>query len=164
MRAQHTNTSFECAYYCHSSIALAAHCCGLAPDLAQDSGWPHFPFPPAQQCAQSSSWWPCGAGCSCPSDSACGAAQQSDVNGGWTTKNTTLLHRRAKPLERAWQQVFKEAGARVMPQPLLRDMDLAVTSADDGRQLDFVACGLSPLPLCGDATIVSSLDSEGKPK
>ena len=75
-----------------------------------------------------------------------------------------LLHCRAKPLERAWQQVLKEAGARVMPQPLLRDMDLAVTSADDGRQLDFVACGLSPLPLCGDATIVSPLDSEGKPK
>ena len=46
----------------------------------------------------------------------------------------------------------------------MRDMDLAVTAADDGRRLDVVAYGLSALPLCGDATLVSPLDFEGRPK
>ena len=79
---------------------------------------------------------------------------------------TGLLQRRAKPLERAWQQVFREAGARVVPQQLMRDMDLAVR-ADDGRQLDLVAYGLplfGGVPVCGDATLVSPLDSRGQPK
>lgn len=79
---------------------------------------------------------------------------------------TGLLQRRAKPLERVWQQVLRKAGARVVPQRLMRDMDVAVR-ADGGRQLDVVAYGLplyGGLPLCGDATLVSPLDAAGWPK
>ena len=79
---------------------------------------------------------------------------------------TGLLARRAKPLERAWQQVLREAGARVVPQQMMRDMDLAV-QATDGRQLDGVAYGLplfGGVPLCGDATLVSPLDARGQCK
>ena len=41
---------------------------------------------------------------------------------------------------------------------------MAVRSADDGRQMDAVAYGLTALPLCGDATLVSPLDFNGCPK
>ena len=80
--------------------------------------------------------------------------------------HTGLLKRRAKPLERIWQQVLREAGARTAPQQFMRDMDLAVT-ATDGRQLDVVAYGLplfGGMPICGDATLVSPLDAAGQPK
>ena len=40
----------------------------------------------------------------------------------------------------------------------------AVTSVEDGRQLDVVAYGASALPLCGDATLVNPLDFDGQPK
>ena len=79
---------------------------------------------------------------------------------------TGLLQRRAKPLERSWQLVLREAGARVVPQQMMRDMDVAVR-ASDGRQLDVVAYGLpvfGGVPLCGDATIVSPLGRQGRPK
>ena len=79
---------------------------------------------------------------------------------------TSLLQRRAKPLERSWQLVLREAGARVVPQQLMRDMDVAIT-ASDGRQLDLVAYGLpvfGGVPICGDATIVAPLDRQGRPK
>ena len=79
---------------------------------------------------------------------------------------TGLLQRRAKPLERAWTQVLSEAGGRVVPQQLLKDMDLALHAADDGRRVDVVAYGLpvfGGLPLCADATLVSPLHSDGKP-
>ena len=77
-----------------------------------------------------------------------------------------LLQRRAVPLERAWTQVLKEAGARVVPQRLLCDLDLALCTADDGRRIDAVAYGLpfyGGVPLCGDATMVSPLHSNGSP-
>ena len=53
-----------------------------------------------------------------------------------------------------------------MPQPLLRDMDLALQAADDGRRVDIVAYGLpiyGGVPVCGDATLVSPLHSDGQP-
>jgi hypothetical protein len=53
-----------------------------------------------------------------------------------------------------------------VPQPLLRDMDLALRAADDGRRIDVVAYGLSlygGVPICGDATLVSPLHSDGQP-
>ena len=40
---------------------------------------------------------------------------------------------RAKTLERAWQRVFREAGGRVRPQVLLRDLDLGLPLSDDRR-------------------------------
>ena len=76
---------------------------------------------------------------------------------------TGLLQRRAKPLERAWQTVLREAGARAVPQQMMRDMDLAIR-ATDGRQMDVVAYRLTSVPLCGDATLVSPLDIHGQPK
>ncbi len=77
-----------------------------------------------------------------------------------------LLQRRAVPLERAWRRVLREAGARIVPQQLLRDMDVALQSAEDGRRLDVVAYGLQVyggVPICGDATMVSPLHSDGTP-
>lgn len=76
---------------------------------------------------------------------------------------TGLLQRCAKPLEWSWQVVLR---ARVVPQQLMRNMDVAVR-ATGGRQLDVVAYGLpvhGGLPLCGDATLVSPLDCTGWPK
>ena len=52
----------------------------------------------------------------------------------------------------------------MVPQPLLRDLDLAVRAADDGRRVDVVAYDLplfGGLPICGDATIVSPLHCDG---
>ena len=77
---------------------------------------------------------------------------------------TGLLQRRAKPLERAWTQVLYEAGGRVVPQQMLRDMDVSLQRADDGRRLDVVAYGLrlfGGVPVCGDATMVSPLHCDG---
>ena len=75
------------------------------------------------------------------------------------------VQRRAKPLERAWQQVFREAGARVVPQAFLRDMDLGV-HASDNRRIDLVARGLplfGGVPTCGDAALVSHVHADGTP-
>ena len=77
-----------------------------------------------------------------------------------------LLQRRAGPLERAWRQVLREAGARVVHQELLRDMDISLHSAEDGRRIDVVAYNLAVyggVPLCGDATMVSPLHADGTP-
>ncbi len=73
------------------------------------------------------------------------------------------LQRRAKPLERVWMRVMREAGGRVLPQPYLRDLDLGVS---DGRRVDFIARGLpvyGGLPICGDASMVSVLHDDGAP-
>ena len=53
-----------------------------------------------------------------------------------------------------------------MAQALLRDMDLALEAADDGRRVDVVAYGLplfGGVPVCADATLVSPLHSNGEP-
>ncbi|CAK0910881.1 unnamed protein product [Prorocentrum cordatum] len=69
---------------------------------------------------------------------------------------TGLLARRAKPLERAWARVAREAGGRVVPQQLLRDTNAVVHNPLDRRQLDLVVYGISPngVPLCCDSTMV----------
>ena len=67
--------------------------------------------------------------------------------------------RRAKPLERAWQRVFREAGGRVVPQPMLRDLDLGVRPLDT-RRVDLIARGLplyGGILVCGDASLVAPL-------
>ena len=78
---------------------------------------------------------------------------------------TGLIQRRAKPFERAWGNVLREAGARIVPQQMLRDMDLALQgSAEDGRRVDVVAYNLpvfGGVPICADATIVSVLHRDG---
>ena len=63
--------------------------------------------------------------------------------------------------------MLREAGARVAPQPLLRDLDLAIIAADDGRRVDVVAYDLplfGGVPVCGDATLVSPLHCDGTPR
>ncbi|CAK0807356.1 unnamed protein product [Prorocentrum cordatum] len=76
---------------------------------------------------------------------------------------TGLLARRAKPLERAWARVAREAGGRVVPQQLLRDTNAVVHNPLDRRQLDLVVYGISPngVPLCCDSTMVSPLRRDG---
>ena len=76
------------------------------------------------------------------------------------------VRRRARPLEKIWARVFREAGCRVLENVLLRDMGIAGISAEDGRKLEVVATG-SPLaqgiPLAVDATMVSALHGNGEP-
>ena len=75
--------------------------------------------------------------------------------------------RRALPFERAWIQVFREAGLNVQPKPLVRNLGLIpAPPASDGRQLDFVATGsdlCGGLPLGCDPTLRSVLDCKGVP-
>ena len=75
-----------------------------------------------------------------------------------------LLRRRARPLERAWARVFREAGARVVENMFLRDTNLPDIAVTDGRRLEVVALGLSVeqgVPLGCDATLVSPLHADG---
>ena len=53
-----------------------------------------------------------------------------------------------------------------MPQQQLRDMDLSIEAADDGRRIDVVAYDLpvyGGVPVCGDATMVSPIRADGQP-
>ena len=79
---------------------------------------------------------------------------------------TGRVRRRARPLERTWARVFREAGGRVLENVFLRDMGIAGIHAADSRRLEVVATGL-PLsrgvPLAVDATMVSALHCDGSP-
>ena len=72
--------------------------------------------------------------------------------------------RRAKPLERTWARVFREAGGRVRENVFLRDMGVPGIGPADGRRIEVLATGL-PLergvPLAIDATMVSPLHGDG---
>ena len=76
------------------------------------------------------------------------------------------LRRRAFPLEKTWARVFREAGARVQENVMLRDTNLEGIAANDQRCLEVVATGL-PLyrgvPLGVDCTMVSPLHANGTP-
>ena len=78
---------------------------------------------------------------------------------------TGALQRCAKPVERAWQRVFREAGGRVVPQTRLSDLDLRPRiQSDDGRRIDLTARGLpisGGIPICRDAALVSALHADG---
>jgi hypothetical protein len=78
-----------------------------------------------------------------------------------------LIKMRSHALEQVWAQVFREAGAQVVENSMLRDTGVAGIAPIDGRQLEIVAYGL-PLhhgvPICGGATLVSSISSQGKSK
>jgi hypothetical protein len=79
---------------------------------------------------------------------------------------TGRLQRRALPFERAWIQVFREAGVNVRPKPLVRDLGLVQARSNDRRQLDFLASGSTVrggLPLACDPTLGSVLDGKGRP-
>ena len=78
---------------------------------------------------------------------------------------TGLLARRANPVERAWTQIAREGGGRVVHKQLLRDTSVPVASPRDRRQLDMVAYGVTRngTALCCDATVVSPLRRDGQP-
>ena len=75
------------------------------------------------------------------------------------------LRRRASLICLAWFAVFTETGAVVADQVLLRDTNIEGIASGDRRQIDFVAWGVRGFsrPICGDATIVSPLHSDGTP-
>ena len=99
----------------------------------------------------------------------CGAAV--DVYGDHyaACPRTGLLARRAKPLERAWIRVVREAlgpEGQVVPQQWLVRTPAPGVDPDDRRRLDFVAYGATQLgeALCCDVTLVSPLARDGRPQ
>ena len=71
------------------------------------------------------------------------------------------------PLESMGARICKEAGARVVPNMLVRNMDLAVPQAGDARRLKVVADGLplwGGVQLAVDTTLVSALRGDGNPR
>ena len=75
-----------------------------------------------------------------------------------------VLGKRGFPLERAAEQVCREAGARVRTNVFVRDMDLAEHNLLDNRRLEVVADGLSlwnGSQLAIDTTLVSPLHRDG---
>ena len=77
------------------------------------------------------------------------------------------LQARGRPLERAWSQILRDAGARVREQVRVADLNLTTSRVGDGRTLDFVALGLpvhGGLPLCGDPTLRAPITAEGVPQ
>ena len=80
---------------------------------------------------------------------------------------TGRTQRRALPFERAWIQVFREAGLNVQPKPLVRNLGLTPPpDSSDSRQLDFVVSGSNVcggLPLGCDPTLMSVLNCRGEP-
>ena len=79
---------------------------------------------------------------------------------------TGLLARRAGPVERAWARVGREAGGRVVHKQLLRDTNVAPLRIGDRRQLDAVIYGITRngVPVCCDATVVSPIQRDGRPR
>ena len=72
---------------------------------------------------------------------------------------------RARPVERAWLRVLREAGATTHFQKLLRETTLP-TDPLDGRRIDILATGLTVMhgrPLFCDATVRSPLRADGCP-
>ena len=76
-----------------------------------------------------------------------------------------VLGKRGYPLEKAAEQVCREAGARVSSNVYVRDMDLAEHNVLDNRRLEVVADGLSlwnGSQLAIDTTLVSPLHRDGR--
>ena len=100
-------------------------CCVRSLGRALPHGSAPSPARPAQQCRQTACLSLCGGGCACHCPShgpGCGAAV--DVYGDHyaACPRTGLLARRAKPLERAWIRVVREAvgpEGQVVPQQWL---------------------------------------------
>ncbi len=76
---------------------------------------------------------------------------------------TGRLQARAKPVERVWARVFREAGATTHEQHLLRNTTLPVDPADN-RRIDVMVTGsFLRRPLLCDATLRSPLKGNGEP-
>ena len=75
-----------------------------------------------------------------------------------------LLKLRARPVEKVWARVLREAGCTVREHFCMRDAGLPSVSANDQRHLEVVASGLAyqrGVPLAVDATVVSPLKACG---
>ena len=75
------------------------------------------------------------------------------------------VRRRAKPLERTWARIFREAGARVVENAYLRDMGLGLP-ASDNRRLEILATSTTlagGIPIGVDSTCYSVLHADGSP-
>ena len=73
---------------------------------------------------------------------------------------------RARPLEKTWARVLREAGARVRERVFLRDAAVPGIVPSDGRHIEIVASGLpfgNGVPVAVDATLVSPLHANGIP-
>lgn len=110
--------------------------------------------------------WPLPLGPRCCNGRSC-ARPLDELGDHWCScMRSGRVRRRAKPLERIWARIFREAGCRVLENVFLRDMGLPGIAAADGRQLEVIATG-SPLaqgvPLAVDATMVSPLHGTGEP-
>jgi hypothetical protein len=77
-----------------------------------------------------------------------------------------ILVRRAVPMESALARVFREAGGRVRTNVFVRDLNIGIGRAGDGRRIEVIADGL-PLfhgvQLAIDGTIVCALHADGTP-
>jgi hypothetical protein len=108
------------------------------------------------------------AGSACPGSHRDGRAIPLDVYGDHLNSCTLTggPQRRALPFERAWAQVFREAGINVRPKPYVRDLGLPAVLESDERRLDFLATGSTyqgGLPLACDPSLGSALDCKGNP-
>ena len=77
---------------------------------------------------------------------------------------TGRVRRRAKPLEKTWARVFREAGGRVQENVFLKHMGIPGVPASDGRRIEVLATGLPlerGIPMAVDATLVSPLHADG---
>ena len=93
----------------------------------------------------------------------CECGKRCDKKGDHRVSCSSRVKLRATPLENMWARVLKEAGARVKPNVLLRDLNLGVT---DNRNIEVVAYGLplfGGLPIALDCTLVSVLHQDGSP-
>ena len=104
-----------------------------------------------------------------PAARACGTCSFQYANHYAACPRTGLLARRAKPLERAWIRVVREAvgpEGQVVPQQWLVRAPAPGVDPDDSRRLDFVAYGATQLgeALCCDVTLVSPLTRDGRPQ
>jgi len=85
-----------------------------------------------------------------------------------TCRHGGLIQRRAKPVERMWVRVCREAvgcEGQVIPQQWLAHTTAPNVRPDDRRRLDLVVYGASSLGqvYCCDATVVSPLHGNGLP-
>ena len=147
-------------------------CCVRSLGRALPHGSAPSPARPAQQCRQTACLLLCGGGCACHCPShgpGCGAAVAVYGDHYAACPRTGLLARRAKPLERAWIRVVREAvgpEGQVVPQQWLVRTPAPGVDPDDRRRLDFVAYGATQLgeALCCDVTLVSPLTRDGRPQ
>ena len=71
---------------------------------------------------------------------------------------------RSKPVEKTWARIFRESGASVRENVLLRDTAVPGLDPADGRKIEVVATGLPVargVPLAIDATVISPLHADG---